>query len=390
MYKQQSDADLTTINRVRAEYKRYKRKQPPPDLSEVIDPLNPEQYADKLRRVTIPPNQYASTCERYCKVGLKHPKQWQVFEVSSSPGFLVVPNPFVSAGAQSHWTKQSLTTYTKEPYPCNLDVLMKLDKSRTMWELSAEKSPDDNSFINQFRWVHMGYHFDYNTVDYKLKNYHGFPEDLALLAQTIAHVFGYTDYVPETGIINYYPEGATMGGHTDHYEDELSQPLIAYTFGQSAVYLIGGQTRDVKPEAVWVRSGDVMLMTGESRTAFHAVPRIVTRPMRTAPLDIGSCSLVVDSDAGGDINSGSGGKNCGSDTGVGGGDGGCGGSDDSDECTCSESDRCWTNEMLSPSWGEFSKYLSNTRININIRQVHKYRPELKTSKSPDNEDIIER
>ena len=110
------------------------------------------------------------------------------------------------------------------------------------------RSSADNSFINQLRWVHMGYHFDYNTVKYKLKKYHGFPEDLALLTKTIACVFHFSRYVPETGIINYYPEGSSMGGHTDHYEEELSQPLIAYSFGQSAVYLIGGQTRDVKPE----------------------------------------------------------------------------------------------------------------------------------------------
>ena len=51
-----------------------------------------------------------------------------------------------------------------------------------------------------------------------------------------------------TGIINYYPEGTSMGGHTDHYEEELRQPLIAYSFGQPAVYLIGGDTRDIKPE----------------------------------------------------------------------------------------------------------------------------------------------
>lgn len=106
----------------------------------------------------------------------------------------------------------------------------------------------DNTFINQLRWVHMGYHFDYNTVDYKAKQYFGFPDDLAKLTETIAKVFNFPDYFAETGIVNYYPEGSSMGGHTDHYEEELRQPLISYSFGQSAVYLIGGDTRDIKPE----------------------------------------------------------------------------------------------------------------------------------------------
>ena len=42
-----------------------------------------------------------------------------------------------------------------------------------------------------------------------------------------------------------------MGGHTDHYEEELSQPLISFSFGQSAVFLIGGCTRDIKPEGIY-------------------------------------------------------------------------------------------------------------------------------------------
>lgn len=346
MYNQQKCNTDRTNDKVFAEYKRYKKKEPPPNFSDVIDFCNVSEYRDKVECLDIDTSLCGSTKD-YCAVGLKHPTQWQVYELKTSPGFIVVPNPFISRGAQSHWVKQALTSYTLDPYPCNLDVLMKLDKSHSMWETSHQKSPD-NTFINQLRWVHMGYHFDYNTVDYKLKKYHGFPEDLALLTKTIAHVFNYPNYVSETGIINYYPEGSTMGGHTDHYENELAQPLIGYTFGQSAIYLIGGQTRDVKPEAIWVRSGDVMLMTGASRTAFHAVPRIMTKCMRTAPLDIGTCPLVgFDDDFGAE-----------------------------ESCGCNDGEHWWRNEMKSSSWSEFGDYLSKTRININIRQVHKYQGDM--------------
>ena len=112
-------------------------------------------------------------------------------------------------------------------------------------------SHEEPKFINQLRWVHMGYHFDYNVVDYKGKQYFGFPQDLACLTKTIAKLFQFENYIAETGIINYYPEGSSMGGHTDHYEEELAQPLISYSFGQSAIYLIGGQTRDVKPAGIY-------------------------------------------------------------------------------------------------------------------------------------------
>jgi len=325
------------------EYKKYKKKKPLPDFSTVIDFQHPENYGNLLKKIELTSH---NDHFRYCQIGLKNPKDWKVYELTSSPGFLVIPNPFLHAGAQSHWVKMALTKYTKKPYPSNLDILMSLNnEEKTLWDISHEKSKD-NTFINKLRWVHMGYHFDYNVVDYKEKQYFGFPNDLAILTETIAAVFQFPDYLAETGIINFYPEGASMGGHTDHYEDELCQPLISYSFGQSAVYLIGGPTRDIKPEAIWVRSGDIMLMTGQSRIAFHAVPCIITKPSQTTPNNIGKCPLVLEDEI------------------VGG---------NSNICNCEEDcEHVWKNEMLDPSWKEFSKYISNTRININIRQVHKY------------------
>ena len=101
--------------------------------------------------------------------------------------------------------------------------------------------------MEKLRWSHLGYHFDYNIVTYKEEKYYGFPNDLSLLMTCIAKRIGYPSYVPETAIINYYPLGSSMGGHTDHYEEELDQPLISVSFGQPAVFLIGGPTRDIRP-----------------------------------------------------------------------------------------------------------------------------------------------
>lgn len=101
--------------------------------------------------------------------------------------------------------------------------------------------------MSRLHWVHLGYHFDYNIVDYKPEHYYGFPKDLSGLMSHIAEAIGYSGYTPEAGIVNYYPLGTSMGGHTDHYELDLSWPLISISFGQSAVFLIGGKTKDIKP-----------------------------------------------------------------------------------------------------------------------------------------------
>lgn len=111
--------------------------------------------------------------------------------------------------------------------------------------ISAEcASPD---VLKKLRWAHLGYQFDYNNQEYQPDVYYGFPRDLASLTCHIATALGYPEYTPESGVVNYYPIRTSMGGHVDKYENDLSQPLVSVSFGQSAVYLIGGKTCDVRP-----------------------------------------------------------------------------------------------------------------------------------------------
>jgi alkylated DNA repair protein alkB family protein 1 len=85
----------------------------------------------------------------------------------------------------------------------------------------------------------------------------------------------------EAAIINYYHMNSTLCAHTDHSEyDALTKPLISLSFGNAAVFLIGGQTKtEYKPSPILLRSGDIILMTGSSRLCFHAVPRILSDPL---------------------------------------------------------------------------------------------------------------
>ena len=69
-----------------------------------------------------------------------------------------------------------------------------------------------------------------------------------------------------------------LSGHTDHSEDNLTAPLLSISLGQSAVFLLGGQTLKEIPNALLLRGGDVMIMTKEARLAYHGVPRILPTP----------------------------------------------------------------------------------------------------------------
>ena len=50
---------------------------------------------------------------------------------------------------------------------------------------------------------------------------------------------------------------------------------MSVSLGQSCVFLLGGRTRETEPTAMLLRSGDVVVMSGEARRCYHGVPRIV-------------------------------------------------------------------------------------------------------------------
>jgi alkylated DNA repair protein alkB family protein 1 len=56
-----------------------------------------------------------------------------------------------------------------------------------------------------------------------------------------------------------------LSGHQDYSEENLEAPLISISFGNSAVFLIGGKSKDIKPKAICLKSGDILIMSGESR-----------------------------------------------------------------------------------------------------------------------------
>ena len=51
--------------------------------------------------------------------------------------------------------------------------------------------------------------------------------------------------------------------------------ILNISFGQTCVFLLGGRTLDEAPSAMYLRSGDVVVMSRDTRLAYHAVPRIL-------------------------------------------------------------------------------------------------------------------
>lgn len=80
--------------------------------------------------------------------------------------------------------------------------------------------------------------------------------------------------LPDTCLINYYGKGAHMGMHQDKEESDFSQPVVSISLGDAALFRIGGIERGGKTQTYWVQSGDVMVLGGAARLAYHGIDLI--------------------------------------------------------------------------------------------------------------------
>ena len=81
-------------------------------------------------------------------------------------------------------------------------------------------------------------------------------------------------------LVNLYREGARMGLHQDRDEADFSFPVLSVSLGDTAMFRLGGATRKAASRTLRLASGDVCLLGGEARLAFHGVDRVLAGSSR--------------------------------------------------------------------------------------------------------------
>ena len=79
---------------------------------------------------------------------------------------------------------------------------------------------------------------------------------------------------PDCCLINFYGEGARMGLHQDRDEGDFTFPVLSVSLGDDALFRMGGVDRLAPTQSLWLRSGDVVVMGGEARLAWHGIDRV--------------------------------------------------------------------------------------------------------------------
>lgn len=79
---------------------------------------------------------------------------------------------------------------------------------------------------------------------------------------------------PEACLINYYSPEAKMGLHVDSDEEDFAAPILSVSLGDEARFRLGGPDRKDPTKSFILYSGDVLILDGKDRMAYHGIDRI--------------------------------------------------------------------------------------------------------------------
>jgi DNA oxidative demethylase len=123
-------------------------------------------------------------------------------------------------------------------------------------------------------WVssQCGYHY---VQEHPLtgKPFPPIPDILKEIAVETAEANGFK-IDPQSGYINVYRGDGRLGLHRDQDEKAMHAPVISISIGCDAFFLKGGIRRSDPVKEMILLSGEVMLMGGEHRLAWHGVKSI--------------------------------------------------------------------------------------------------------------------
>lgn len=80
---------------------------------------------------------------------------------------------------------------------------------------------------------------------------------------------------PDACLINLYGANARMGLHQDRDEADMRFGVLSVSLGDTAVFRLGGVERRGKTRSVRLASGDVCVLAGADRLAYHGIDRVL-------------------------------------------------------------------------------------------------------------------
>jgi DNA oxidative demethylase len=80
---------------------------------------------------------------------------------------------------------------------------------------------------------------------------------------------------PEACLVNHYATGTRLGSHVDADEEDRSAPVISVSLGDNAQFHVGGLRRTDPKHRLLLTSGDVVVLGGDARMAYHGIDKVI-------------------------------------------------------------------------------------------------------------------
>jgi alkylated DNA repair protein alkB family protein 1 len=132
----------------------------------------------------------------------------------------------------------------------------------------------------KLRWLTLGSQYDWNTRSYPSSSPTPFPSDISALVTSLFQ----NSFNPESGVVLLYSPKDYMPVHRD-VSEECERGLASFSLGCDGLFIIArdknpgeredNEDREQEMVVIRVRSGDVVQMGGETRWAWHAMPKIM-------------------------------------------------------------------------------------------------------------------
>lgn len=117
-----------------------------------------------------------------------------------------------------------------------------------------------------------------DITGYRYQPTHPFTgEAWAAIPQTLLDLWeAVSDYPapPQACLVNWYGADSRLGLHVDADEDAKDAPVVSVSLGSRALFRLGGLERSGSTSSMRLASGDVVVLGGQARRAYHGVDRI--------------------------------------------------------------------------------------------------------------------
>lgn len=211
------------------------------------------------------------------------------YTVKELPGLLIYPKMMPSK-VQSKLVTETIDQYLPpKEHLNNLDLFYDIPRPFHLFNNSLDSQiphreggkPTSRDKIRnkQLRWVTLGGQYNWTTKEYPsftpgTEGFPYFPKNLyQLLSRPLFSIN------PEAAIINFYSPGDILSPHQD--VAELSKDdLVSVSIGLDAIFYVGLNRYDdndeglAPPLCLMLKSGDVIVMGGESRHAYHGIGKV--------------------------------------------------------------------------------------------------------------------